>query len=114
MEFSISDHCEKLSDGWWWLRGRRFPKNATIPVLLSPSKSEEKRGECHWTHLLCANKRCDEMVREIFIHAEDRSRERGLSTTMWTKVHPILTTYPLSKWTFHDKTFSVFLDFLII
>ena len=58
-----------------------------------PQKVRKRRGECHWTHLLCANKRCDEMVREIFIHAEDRSRERGHSSTMWTKFYPILTTY---------------------
>ena len=52
-----------------------------------PQKVRKRRGECHWTHLLCANKRCDEMVREIFIHAEVRSRERGHSTTMWTKFY---------------------------
>ena len=63
-----------------------------------PQKVRKRRGECHWTHLLCANKRCDEMVREIFIHAEDRSRERGHSMTMWTKLYPI--SFPVSVQSF--------------
>ena len=77
-----------------------------------PQKVRKRRGECHWTHLLCANKRCDEMVREIFIHAEVRSRERGHSTTMWTKFYTILTTYPLS--TFDILWTSLFFLFLSI